>query len=141
MAASSTEGEVRSPSATEAGGTNAANGEAEPAELRRCDGTPPLAPRLESYVGVQVPGRYWLEMVFRDGEWQPAQPLAMPSHHATRLELTNLAEFARLAGHQPQKVRVTLDIISREVTQVAGRHQWRVTYEARIVQVCLAPNE
>jgi hypothetical protein len=90
---------------------------------------------LESYVNVQIPGSYWVELVFRDGEWSPAAPIPMPHGHATRLELDNLAAFA-LAGHRGERLRFTLEFTGREIRQVPGRHEWRATFHARVIDVC-----
>jgi hypothetical protein len=92
--------------------------------------------RLESYLDVRIPGSYWVDMVFEGGEWAPAERIPMPHHHATRLELTNLGDFA-LSAHQARRLRFTLEITSREINQVPGRRQWRAVYSARVLEVCL----
>jgi hypothetical protein len=96
-------------------------------------------PRLASYNDVQVPGRYWVDVTWQDGEWRPADPLPMPHHHATRLELTNLAAFPALVRHRDARVRVTIDVTSRDVRKVPDRNEWRATYAATIVEACVAP--
>lgn len=97
-----------------------------------------MTPQLTSYLEAKVPATYWLELTFEGGEWRPASPLPMPHHHATRLELANVADFPELARPH-QRVRVTLELTAREVRQVPGQHQWRTTYHARILTACPAP--
>jgi hypothetical protein len=106
------------------------------ATLPACGEPAAAARKLDSYVTAEVPGTYWLDMVFADTEWRPAESIAMPHHHATRLELTNLAEHPALAAHQVRTVRFTVELLTRDIRQVAGRNEWRATYQARIVAVC-----
>ena len=94
------------------------------------------ARKLDSYVTAEVPGTYWLDMVFESTEWRPAETIAMPHHHATRLELTNVAEHPALAASQGNRLRFTVELFARDIRQVAGRQEWRATYQARIVAVC-----
>jgi hypothetical protein len=60
-------------------------------------------------------------MVFEGKEWMPANPVSMPHHHATRLALTNTAAFPVLTTHQDKRLRVTVEILSREIHQVSDR--------------------
>ena len=101
-----------------------------------CGEPRPGVPRLESYAGVQIPGTYWVDMTFDGREWSPATPIGMPAHHASRLELTNLADFPALASHQAGRLRLSVEITAREVREVASRNQWRAEYYARIVEAC-----
>ena len=110
-----------------------------PAGLAKCGPPPADVPQLKSYVDVQVPARYWLEVVWRDGEWQPAEHLPMPHHHATRLEVTNVADFPALAKHRDARVRMTIDVRSRDIRKVPNRDEWRATYAAAMVAACVAP--
>jgi hypothetical protein len=110
-------------------------GPAEP-DLPNC-AAPDGTPRLESYWDLRLPATYWVDMVFRSDAWQPAEPIPMPHHHATRLELTNLGAFPSLSLHQANRLRFTVKVMSREIHQVRGRHEWRATYFAEIVGVCL----
>jgi hypothetical protein len=108
--------------------------------LAKCAGSPPAGvTELASYNDVQVPARYWIDVSWRDGEWQATEHLPMPHHHATRLELTNVAVFPALARHRDRHVRLTLDITSRDIRKVPDRNEWRATYAATIVQACLPP--
>jgi hypothetical protein len=114
-------------------------GTEKPAPLEKCGAPPAGVSRLASYVGVEVPARYWVDLSWQDGEWRPADHLPMPHHHATRLELTNVAAFSSLAKYRRGRVRFTIDIASRDIRKVSDRNGWRVTYAARIVEACLPP--
>jgi hypothetical protein len=92
--------------------------------------------RLESYVDLQLPATRRVEMVSDGGDWRPADHIAMPHHHASRLELANVADFPALAA-RGGRVRFTVEIMSREIHQVPGRREWRATYFARIIDVCV----
>ncbi|MEZ4359967.1 MAG: hypothetical protein R3B48_07300 [Kofleriaceae bacterium] len=119
-----------------AGGARTAAGD-EPAGILPCDGATPGVPRLEGYEGVRIPGTYWVDLVFNGVEWSPATYLRMPHHHATRLELTNVLAFPSLLARQTERVRFVVEITSREIRQVLDRREWRATYYARIVDVCV----
>ena len=107
----------------------------EPGSLSPCEET--AVARLESYADLEVPATRWVEMVFDGGEWRPADHIAMPHHHASRLELANLADFPALTAHRGGRVRFTVEITSRDIHQVPGRAEWRATYFARIAAVCI----
>ena len=94
-------------------------------------------PQLASYVDVKVPAKYWVDMTWQDGEWRPAEHIPMPHHHATRLELTNVLEFASLSANRNKRVRFTVEIASRDIRKVADRNEWRTTYRARILSLCV----
>ena len=100
-------------------------------------GEPASERELKSYWSVEVPGTYWLGMALDQGDWRPAHTLPMPHHHATRLELTNVAQFPELAQQrQGSLLRFSLALTKRESERVGERDAWRVTYWARIVAVC-----
>jgi hypothetical protein len=102
-----------------------------------CD---PLAgvPGLDSYWNVKVPGKYWIDMVWNDNEWEPAEPIPMPLHHATRLELTNLSAFPSLVSHRGRRIRFTVEITARDIRSSGGaRPEWRATYRARAIDTCI----
>ena len=107
-----------------------------PTGLAKCGAPPAGVPQLVSYNDVKVPARYWVDVAWHDGEWRPAGQLPMPHHHATRLELTNLGAFPALARHRDGRVRLTIDITSRDIRKVPSRNEWRATYAARIVEAC-----
>jgi hypothetical protein len=104
--------------------------------LERC--AEPTCPQLSSYVTVEVPGTYWVDVTF-EREWTPAEYIPMPHHHATRLELTNEAELPALAAHRTQRVRLTIAIESREIYRAGSRDTgaWRAIYRARILEACV----
>ena len=104
--------------------------------LSRCGEVPREVARLESFENVRGPAQYWGEMAFDGTEWRPAQTVAIPPHHATRLQLSNAAEFP-LSGYQGKRLRFTVEVTSREVQPVPDRHEWRATYFARITNACL----
>lgn len=109
---------------------------------RSDDGCAPSASepaQLTSYLEAEVPAVYWLELTYEAGQWLPARALPMPRHHATRLELGNLGDFPVLAQPTALRVRATLELLSRDVRQVPGQHQWRTTYHARVLTVCPLP--
>jgi hypothetical protein len=108
-----------------------------PDRLPRCEAPPAGARHLESFRDVEVPATYWLEMAFSEEQWRPAEPLPMPAHHATRIELIHGSELASLSAHRKDRVRFTIEIVSKDVQPVAGRHAWRATYVARVVSVCM----
>jgi hypothetical protein len=105
-------------------------------KLSGCGEPPAGVPQLASYVGVKVPAKYWVDMTWQDGGWRPADHIPMPHHHATRLELANLAEFPSLAANRAGRVRFTVEIVSQEIRKVPNRNEWRATYSAKIISVC-----
>ena len=114
-----------------------AHGSDNPETLPACGETPVGTRRLTSFVNLKVPAKYWVEMTWHDREWWPAGHIPMPHHHATRLELTNVEEFTSLAAHRSERVRLTVEITSREIRKVPDRNQWRATYRAKILDACL----
>jgi hypothetical protein len=107
------------------------------AGLPRCGEPTPGVPRLDSYPDDHMPAIYWVEMIFNGSEWLPGSHIAMPYHHATRLDLTNVNAFPSLAAHQAELLRFTVEVTSREINPIAGRREWRATYHARIINVCI----
>jgi len=107
------------------------------AGLSPCGESAPAVPRLASYVDLEIPATRWVDMISDGGEWQPEAHIPMPHHHASRLELANLGDFPDLAAHRGGRIRLTVEITSREVRQVPGRREWRATYHARIVAACI----
>jgi hypothetical protein len=109
-------------------------------QLPTCDAPPPTdVAKLESYVDLTVPSRYWVEMVWQDGEWWPAEHIPMPHHHATRIDLTNVAAFIP-PRHRTGRVRLVVEIASRSIRKLPSRNEWRVTYSAKVLGACaLAP--
>ena len=100
---------------------------------------PTSVARLESWSDARVPGVYWLDVRLADSGWEPAEPIPMPHDHATRLELTNVAEIPLLGRAPGAKVRVVVELIDRDVQHDEGRSTWFATYEARVIEVCAPP--
>jgi hypothetical protein len=121
----------------ERGDVEVTNADSRSAPPGWCAEPPAGVPQLASYVDVKVPAKYWVDMTWQDGEWRPAAHIPMPHHHATRLELTNVTEFAALARHRDKRVRLTVEVASRDIRKVPGRNQWRATYHARILALCV----
>ena len=42
------------------------------ARLPACGEPPAGVSQLASYVDVKVPAKYWVDMIWQDGEWRPA---------------------------------------------------------------------
>src|SRR5215471_13014735 len=51
--------------------------------------------RLASFGEITIPSTFDVDMVLEDGEWRPAPSIRLVLHHATRVELENLADFAK----------------------------------------------
>jgi hypothetical protein len=105
--------------------------------LAPCPPSPSL-PRLEDYALTADGGRYVVDVTRdpRTGEWMPTPLPRMPHHHASRLTFENLAAHAALATAGGETLRFTLELVSRHIEQVPGRHEWRAEYFARIDAVC-----
>ena len=86
-----------------------------------------------------MPGVYWLDVRRADHGWEPGEPIRMPTHHATRLELTNAAEMPLLGGRTGARARVVVELTDRDVQHDAARSTWFATYRARVVEVCAPP--
>jgi hypothetical protein len=108
-----------------------------PGRLAACQKMSAEIPQLRSYAGVKIPGTYWLDMICEEDAWRPADAIGMPLHHASRLELSGLASFPALTAHRHERVRFTIELTSREIFKVPDRSQWRATYHARVVGLCL----
>jgi len=92
---------------------------------------------LRTLIGVagRTVGRvvYALEVVFREGEFQPVAMPRMPHHHGSRFEWHGVPASARPELDR----RYVFDFIVTEVDirQVPGRREWRATYHARVEDV------
>ena len=98
------------------------------------------ARKLASYLDVEIPGTYWIDMHDDGTGWRPVEHLPMPHHHATRLELTNAADFAERLRGIGRRARFVIEIRSREICPVAGS-SWRATYHAHILEMCAPISE
>jgi hypothetical protein len=109
--------------------------------------TAPTATHLDDYAQATDGARYWVDVtrVPTTGEWLPTPLPRMPRHHASRLELRNLAAHPALAraaaraGGQAMTLRFVFDLLAHHIESVSSQHQWRGTYEASVVDVCLPP--
>src|SRR4051812_11932936 len=91
---------------------------------------------LTDYTELKLPGVYWVDAHFDGVDWSPTRTPQMPHHHASRLELQNVADFPAADQHREQPYRFTVQILSRTIVQSAER-EWRATYYARILSVCV----
>jgi len=100
-------------------------------------------PSLFQTLDARIPGTYRVDMTYDGGEWVPATLVGSPLHHATRVELVNLADFEPLPHDRPLTFVVELlDQEVREATTGAenagarGGKSLRSTYRAKIVSIC-----
>ncbi len=100
---------------------------------------PTSVARLESWSEAHVPGVYWLDLQRADHGWEPAEPIRMPHNHATRLELTNVAEIPLLDRAIGAKARIVVELTDRDLQHDEARATWFATYRARVVEVCAPP--
>lgn len=113
-------------------------GQTDPTQaLRKCGEPPADLARLASYWNVKIPARYWIDLAFDGTEWTPPELLPMPPHHTTRLELADVPPAVASRSRIDERVRFTIEITSREIRPVVDRHQWRVTYHARVIDACV----
>lgn len=97
----------------------------------------PTIERLEDYALV-ADGRRYVVNVTRDpstGMWVPTPLPQMPYHHASRLSLRGLSGHPALALADAHP-RLLIELVSRTVEKVPGRHEWRAEYVARVIDVC-----
>lgn len=94
--------------------------------------------RLASFGDVTIPSTFDVDMVLDDGEWRPAPSIRLVLHHATRLEIENLADFEKGLPTAPGARAVfTLTFVDERIQPPAsGSGYFRSTYSARITQVC-----
>lgn len=105
-----------------------------PGQPRACG--EPTTPRLSDFGMLDDGDRVHID-VARDtktGEWMPTPLPRMPHHHASRLAWQNLSDHPSLAGLA--HARFDVELVSHDVTQVAGREQWRAEYRAKVLAVC-----
>jgi len=100
-----------------------------------CPAEAPNIPHLETFMGVEMGQRYWVEMTFVANTWQP-DPLIRPSyHHRSRLDLDNIDDFPALA--HAQRARLTVQLTTSDISKVPDRYEWRSLFHARILHVCV----
>ena len=93
--------------------------------------------RLASFGDVTIPSTFDVDMVL-DGEWRPAPSIRLVLHHATRLELENLADFEKgLPTAAGARAVFTLTFVDERIEPPAsGGGYFRSTYVARLTRVC-----
>jgi hypothetical protein len=100
--------------------------------------TTQTVPHLDDYALSADGQRRWVD-VARDpgtGEWMPTPQPRMPFHHASRLSFENLTDYPALVEARERTVRFVFEQVSHQIEQVAGRHEWRAEYAARVVDAC-----
>jgi hypothetical protein len=99
-----------------------------------CPAAPDAAPL--DHNSVEIGGRYFVDVALENGEWVPASHVPMPMHHATRVEWQNPEKLAELGAAASGRLRFTFTAESRDISQVPGRHAWRVVLHAKITAIC-----
>lgn len=82
-------------------------------------------------------GIYNAKVVYRKaGGWWPVG-LRIPLHHAVAINWEGLDCCALIEQRQGQGQRLifTFKVKSKDVREVAGRREWRISYECRIIKV------
>lgn len=99
-----------------------------------CPAVPDAAPL--DHNSVEIGARYFVDVTLQGGEWAPAEHVPMPLHHATRIEWANPEKIAELGAAATGRLRFTFTAEARDISQVPGRHAWRVVLTARITAIC-----
>jgi hypothetical protein len=94
---------------------------------------------LESLFNVESSNVYWINLRANGMDWTPSEPVAIPYHHALRFEFENQAQFPALPVAPEQALRATFQITAQDIQPVPGRHEWRHTVRARLLDVCPLP--
>jgi len=93
-------------------------------------------PHLQSVVAIKPHDVFWVKVLATAQEWTLAEPVALPYHHALRLEFSNQSEFPAFPEKPEQTLRVSFEVTAQDIRQVPGRRQWRNTISARLLEVC-----
>lgn len=106
--------------------------------LPRCAAPDPAATRLTELSPLSGPSRpFHVEVVFAEpGGWRPDPFPAMPLHHASRIEWTNLDDFGDLDPHRAERLRLTFRFLSTELRAPSDERAWRATYRAFVDSAC-----
>ncbi len=107
----------------------------EVARKARCRNPP--GEKLVSFNSVELRRLYWIDMYDDGAGWQPIDHLPAPYHHATRLELTNAADFAHRFRRGTRRARFLLEIRGREIRPASAGRPWLTTYRAYILEACV----
>ena len=92
--------------------------------------------RLASFGDVTIPSTFDVDMVLDAGQWLPAPSVRILLHHATRVELENLADFDESLPTAPgARAVLTLTFVDERIGPGSGGY-FRSTYVARITRVC-----
>jgi hypothetical protein len=93
--------------------------------------------RLASFDEVTIPSTFDVEMLLDDArQWYPAPSIRILLHHATRIELENLADFEEgLPTASGARAVLTLAFVGERIVPGSGGY-FRSTYFARITRVC-----
>ncbi len=135
-------GKTAAPHAPQAEASRASGAKRSPATalaLGPCE-LPQGAAPLGSYADADG-APFWLDVTWdtTSRSWQPAQPLDMPHHHASRFEWTGLDAFPQLGNHKASRLRFVTQPAAADIQKVPGRREWRATYTAKVTSVCRAP--
>lgn len=104
-----------------------------------CSDPGPQRSHLESLSNLKHSDVYWVNIRANGSDWTLAEPVAIPRHHALRLEFENQAEFPAFPETPQQALRVTFQITEQDIQPVSGRRAWRNTVRARLIDVCPLP--
>lgn len=104
-----------------------------------CADPEPQSLHLESLFNLKPSKIYWVNVRANGTDWTLAEPVAIPRHHALRFEFENQAQFPAFPEAPQQALRVTFEITAQDIQAVPGRHEWRNTVRARLIDVCPLP--
>jgi hypothetical protein len=104
-----------------------------------CSDPDPRRSHLESLSTLEPSEIYWVNVRANGSDWTLAEAAAIPRHHALRFEFENRAEFPAFPEAPEQALRVTFQVTAHDIQAVPGRHEWRNTVRARLIDVCPLP--
>ncbi|HEX7509222.1 MAG TPA: hypothetical protein VF550_20790 [Polyangia bacterium] len=98
------------------------------------------SPELTAFEQLRPGSAFHVEVKWDEkGGWIPAKPIAMPIHHASRIEWTNVQAWPVLAESRGVRLRFLAWLLVEDLEKVPGQHAWRATYQARIDGICTIP--
>jgi len=106
-----------------------------------CSDPDPQRSHLESLSKLEPSDTYWVNVRANGSDWTLAESVVLPRHHALRFEFENQAEFPAFPEAPEQALRVTFRITTQDIQPVPGRHEWRNTVRARLIDVCPLPSK
>jgi hypothetical protein len=104
-----------------------------------CSDPDPQRPHLKSLLNLKPSDIYWINVRANGTDWTLAESVAIPHHHALRVEFENQAEFPAFPEAPQQALRVTFQVTAEDIQAVPDRHEWRNTVRARLIDVCPSP--